>query len=206
MKKTAVLIADDHAIVRFGLASLINAQRDMEVVAEARNGEEAVEKALALKPDIAVLDLAMPRMDGAEAAARLRKRLPGCKVVILTSFGTHEGINRAIDNGAVAALTKTADDEDLTELLRRVNAGERIISPEIRRDLQRAPAPANLTERQRKILCELARGLSNKDIALLLNTSPIAIRDQLHVIFGRIGAANRAEAVAIAYRHHLLKP
>ena len=204
-QKTRILIADDHAVVRVGLASLFSAQKDMEVVAQARNGEEAVRLSKETKPDVVIMDLVMPRMDGADATTKIREALPEAKVVMLTSFGSYEGVARAIAAGAAGAITKTTEDEQIVPLIRRIVAGETVVSPEIKKQLAESPAIPALTERQTRILEALTRGLSNNDIAKLLDTTPENIRDHLKVIFAKIGAANRAEAVAIALRKHLLK-
>ena len=205
MKKTRILIADDHAVVRLGLSSLFSAQKDMEVVAQAKNGEEAVRLAVETRPDVVIMDLVMPRMDGADATTKIREALPDTKVVMLTSFGSYEGVARAIAAGAAGAITKTTEDEQIVPMIRRIAGGETVISPEIRKQLAENPAIPALTERQISILDALTRGLSNNDIAKLHHTTPENIRDHLKVIFAKIGAANRTEAVAIALRKHLLK-
>ena len=205
MKKTRILIADDHAVVRLGLSSLFSAQKDMEVVAQAKNGEEEVHLAAETRPDVIIMDLVMPHMDGADATTKIRETLPDAKVVMLTSFGSYEGVARAIAAGAAGAITKTTEDEQIVPMIRRIVDGETIISPEIRKQLAESPAIPALTERQITILDALTRGLSNNDIAAALATTPENIRDHLKVIFAKIGAANRTEAVAIALRKHLLK-
>lgn len=205
MKKTRLLIADDHAVVRVGLASLFSAQKDMEVVAQAGNGKEAVRLAAETKPDVVIMDLVMPRMDGADATTKIRETLPDAKVVMLTSFGSYEGVARAIAAGAAGAITKTTEDEQIVPTIRRIVAGETVISPEIKKQLAESPSIPSLTERQARILEALTRGLSNNDIAKMLDTTPENVRDHLKVIFSKIGAANRAEAVAITLKKHLLK-
>ena len=205
MTQIKLLIADDHAIVRYGLNSLLSAQKDMTVVGQAKNGEEAVKLALSEEPDVVIMDLVMPKMDGAEATARIKESRPGTKVILLTSFGSYEGVDRALQSGADGAILKTAEDETLVPTIRRVFGGERVISADIRRQMADNPPTAPLTQRQRDILDGVARGLSNADIAKLQGVSMPMVRDQLNVIFHKIGAANRAEAVAIAMRRHLLK-
>lgn len=204
-KRTRILIADDHAVVRLGLTSLFSTQKDMEVVAQAKNGEEAVRLAEEKKPDVVIMDLVMPRVDGAEATTRIIKSLPETKVVLLTSFGSYEGVARAIAAGAAGAITKTTEDEQIVPIIRRIAAGEKVISSEIRKQLAESPSIPDLTERQTRILEALTRGLSNNDIAKLLDTTPENIRDHLKVVFAKIGAANRTEAVAITLKKHLLK-
>ena len=202
--KIKLLIADDHAIVRYGLNSLLSAQKDMTVVGQAKNGEEAVKLALSESPDVVIMDLVMPKMDGAEATARIKESRPGTKVILLTSFGSYEGVDRALQSGADGAILKTAEDETLVPTIRRVFGGERVISADIRRQMADNPPTAQLTQRQRDILDGVARGLSNADIAKLQGVSMPMVRDQLNVIFHKIGAANRAEAVAIALKRHLM--
>ena len=204
-QKIKLLIADDHAIVRYGLNSLLSAQKDMTVIGQAKNGEEAVKLALSESPDVVIMDLVMPKIDGAEATARIKESRPGTKVILLTSFGSYEGVDRALQSGADGAILKTAEDETLVPTIRRVFGGERVISADIRRQMADNPPTAQLTQRQRDILDGVARGLSNADIAKLQGVSMPMVRDQLNVIFHKIGAANRAEAAVIAMRRHLLK-
>lgn len=203
-QKIKILIADDHAVVRLGLAALFSTQKDMEVVAKAKNGEEAVELAVKTRPDVIIMDFVMPRMDGAEAMMKIQELVPSAKVVMLTSFGSYEGVARAIRAGAAGAITKTTEDEQIVPIIRRVAAGETVVSPEIKKQLAESPAIPALSERQTQILAALTRGLSNPDIAKMLDTSPENVRDHLKIVFAKIGAANRAEAVSIALRKHLL--
>ena len=204
-QKIKLLIADDHAIVRYGLNSLFSAQKDISVVGQAKNGEEAVRLALSERPDIVIMDLVMPKMDGAEATVEIKAKSPGTKVLLLTSFGSYEGVRRALEAGAEGALLKTAEDETLVPTIRRIFNGEKVISPDILRQMNDNPPLAQLTQRQLEILEGVARGLSNTDIAKMQGVSMPMVRDQLNVIYHKIGAANRAEAVAIAMRKHLLK-
>ena len=203
-QKIKLLIADDHAIVRYGLNSLLSAQKDMTVVGQAKNGEEAVKLALSESPDVVIMDLVMPKMDGAEATARIKESRPGTKILLLTSFGSYEGVDRALQAGADGAILKTAEDETLVPTIRRVFGGERVISADIRRQMVDNPPTAQLTQRQRDILDGVARGFSNADIAKLQGVSMPMVRDQLNVIFHKLGAANRAEAAVIALKRHLM--
>ena len=204
-RKIKILIADDHAIVRYGLNSLFSEQKDMTVVGQAKNGEEAVSLAASETPDVVIMDLVMPKKDGAAATAEIKSRLPNVKIIILTSFGTYDGVARALQAGADGAILKTAEDETLVPTIRRVASGERIISPEIRRQMAENPPLPEFTQRQLDILDGLTRGLTNIDISKQLSISAPMVRDHLNVIFSKLGAANRAEAVAIALRKHILK-
>lgn len=205
MKKVRVLIADDHTVVRIGLTALIESQSDLEVVGDADNGVTAVQEAVRLRPDVVVIDLMMPRMDGVGATAELRRKVPSAKIVILTSYSTADGIAHAIDAGDVGALTKTADDSSLLSAIRIVADGGRFISPRIARMLQESPPVPTLTGKQHEILESMARGLSNIDIARQLEISPTVVREHITTILEKIGAANRTEAVAIALRKQLLE-
>lgn len=205
MKKIRVLIADDHAIVRTGLASLLGRKPDLEVVGEAEDGEAAVAETLRLKPDVVVMDLLMPRTSGAEATAAIHARQPETKILILTSYGDANDIRVALGNGATSAAVKSLPNADLVDVIRATAAGTRFLSPEVAQLLAADEPIANLSPRQRQILESIARGLSNAQIALLLGISPESVKTHVANLFGKIGAANRSEAVAIALRAHLLK-
>ena len=206
MKNTIrVLIADDHTIVRIGLRTLLGAEKDIEVVGEAKNGEMAVKEALRLRPDVVIMDLMMPKMDGAEATAALHERLPETKVIILTTFGSSDGIAHAIESGAAGALMKTADDDALISTIRSVAGGKTVISPDIKRLLAEDPPIPVLTTRQTEVLQSMMRGLTNRDIAKQLGIRQDGVNEHVAAILAKIGAANRTEAVAIALRKHLLK-
>ena len=206
MKNTIrVLIADDHTIVRIGLRTLLGAEKDIEVVGEAKNGEMAVKEALRLRPDVVIMDLMMPKMDGAEATAALHERRPETKVIILTTFGSSDGIAHAIESGAAGALMKTADDDALISTIRSVAGGKTVISPDIKRLLAEDPPIPVLTTRQTEVLQSMMRGLTNRDIAKQLGIRQDGVNEHVAAILAKIGAANRTEAVAIALRKHLLK-
>ena len=205
MQKTQILIADDHAVVRTGLATLLGVEKDIVIVGQARNGEEAVALAQSEHPDVVVMDLVMPKMDGAEATRKIRAHLPDCRVVILTSFGTSDDIAHALEAGATGALMKSAEDTELVDALRRIAAGERVIAPEIRQMLEDEPPVPKLTPRQKDILASLTHGLTNRDIARQLGIREDGVNLHIIAILQKLGAANRTEAVAIALRKHLLK-
>ena len=204
-QKIRVLIADDHTIVRIGLATLLGAEKDIEVVGEAQNGEVAVKEALRLSPDVIIMDLMMPKKDGAEATAELREKLPSAKIIILTTFGASDGIAHALESGAAGALVKTADDDALVATIRAVAGGETVISSEIKRLLAENPPIPKLTPRQIEVLQSMTRGLTNRDIAKQLGIRQDRVDEHVAAILTKIGAANRTEAVAIALRKHLLK-
>lgn len=205
MKPLRILLADDHAVVRIGLASLLEAERDMVVVGQAKNGVEAVQIARTEKPDIVVMDLMMPRMNGADATAALSAECPAAKVIVLTSYGAADDVAHALEAGAAGALMKTAEDGALVDAIRRIVNGERVISPEIRQLLAEDPPVPDLTPRQREILSSITRGLTNREIAVQLGIRRDGVDRHVNAILAKVGAANRAEAVAIALRKHLLQ-
>ncbi|MBR4938685.1 MAG: response regulator transcription factor [Kiritimatiellae bacterium] len=205
MKKTTVMIVDDHAIFRMGLASLLGTAKDLIVAGDAGDGETAVKTALKIRPDVVIMDLLMPGLDGAESTRRLLAEWPEAKIIILTTYDSANGIGQALDAGAKGAIVKKAEFDDLLEAIRAVAAGDTFISPEIAQVLKSSPATAPLSPRQTDVLELVTLGLSNEDIAYKLGISAPVVRDYLKATFAKIGAANRAEAVAIAMRRHLLK-
>ena len=204
MKKIRLLIADDHALMRVGLKTMLKVQKDMSVVGEAANGEEAVARAEELRPDVIVMDLVMTGMSGVEAARRIRDAVPETRVVILTSYGTSDELRTAFADGIAGIQLKGSDPENLLSAIRAVAEGKRAIAPEVRALLDDQPEPPVFSPRQRAILDALVRGLSNDEIASLLNLSRARIKQHLNELYTILGAANRTEAVAIALRKQLL--
>ena len=204
-RKIKLLIADDHAIVRQGLATILGFQPDFAVVGEAEDGQDAVDKARTLHPDIVIMDLMMPVLNGSDATALIRQENPNTKVVILTSYADSADLSHALENGAVGILSKTAPKEDLFDCLHAVTNGETVITDQIRRSLRENDEAVSITPRQFDILQYLSRGLTNEDIAKMLGLSTAGIKFHLLTIFRKLGAANRTEAVSIAQRKHLLK-
>ena len=205
MKKIRILLADDHTIMRMGLATLLESEPDMCVVGEAENGQVAVRLARELKPDVVIMDLMMPVLSGAEATRIIREENPGVRVIVLTTFGSSAELALAVRNGAAATLLKDTETADLVNVLRRVHEGKRIIPAEVLAMLDENAASADLTPRQLTILQSITRGLSNAEIAKQLGISEIGVKKHLQVIFNKLGAATRAEAAAIALRRQLLK-
>ena len=205
MDKIRILIADDHAIVRMGLATLLGAQDGFEVVGEASNGEQAVSRALKLRPDVVVMDLVMPKKDGVAATAELREKLPTAKCLILTSFGTADEMHAALQAGAAGILLKSTANSKLVASIRKVAAGKTVIADDVEQLLSEDQPVAELSPRQREILESITRGLSNAQIALQLDISAESVKTHMAKLFTKLGAASRAEAVAIAMRKHLLK-
>ena len=202
--KIRVLIIDDHAILRMGLTSLLETVGDIDVVGDASNGEAGLRKALRLKPDVILLDLMMPGIDGVETMRRLRDSIPAVRVLVLTTFGTADGISHALEAGALGAVMKNVEFPELVAAIRRTARGERVLSDEISRILKVDPPLPPLSPRQREILAALVQGLTNADIAAKLDISFEMVKEHIKALFAKLGVANRAEAVAIALRKHLL--
>ena len=200
-----VLLVDDHAVMRMGLAALLGTQKQIEIVGDTGDGASAIRKAQKLQPDVVIMDLMMPVMDGVETTRQLLEKQPDAKVLILTTFGTADGIAHALAAGAKGAITKTVDLKELLAAIRAVASGKRYVEEDIERLIATDPPVTDLSPRQQDILAGLARGLSNEDIARMLDISVQRVKDHTNIIFHKIGAANRAEAVAIALRKHLLR-
>ena len=205
MSKTKLLIADDHTLVRMGLASLLNMQKDMSVVGQAKNGAEAVTETLRLKPDIVIMDLMMPVKDGIAATGEIKAALPDAKIIILTTYTTSDGIMRALDSGAIGAVFKSDANDELLTAICTVADGKKFISPAIKRQFRSDPPADPLSPRQTDILKGLVEGKSNTEIAKDLGISPTVVRDHTSIIFEKLGVTNRIEAVAAALRKQLLK-
>lgn len=205
MKKTTVLIVDDHAIMRKGLASLLRTSKEIEVLGDAGDGETGIRMAVKLKPDVVIMDLMMPGMDGTEATRQLIESLPAAKVLIFTTFGTADGIGHALKAGASGAIMKNVELPELVAAIKAVAAGRQVLSPEIEQILTEDPPVPKLSARQTEILQSITRGLSNEDIARQLGISVPMVKEHVNATLEKLGAANRAEAVGIAMRKHLLK-
>jgi NarL family two-component system response regulator LiaR len=205
MSKIKVLIADDHEVMRMGLATMLETDPSFRVVGEASDGAEAVAKALELRPDVVVMDLVMPQMDGSEATARIKESTPGTKVLLLTTFGTADGIAHALNAGAEGALLKSAASIDILKAVKRIASGEQVVSKEVREFMLKEPPVPELTERQREILESMTEGLINFAIAKRLGISEDGVKRHANVIFRKLGVGSRSEAIALAFRKHLLK-
>ena len=199
------MIVDDHAVVRAGLKAILGFESDFDVVGEAGNGRDAAKRAADLKPDVVIMDLMMPKVGGADATAAILASQPDTKVLVLTSYGSAEDINRALTNGATGALMKTASDDQLIAAIRKVASGARVVAPEIAKALKAEPPVNDLTPRQLEILKSVTRGLTNEDIAKQFGITSSGVKQHLSAVFAKLGASSRSEAVAIALRKQLLK-
>jgi two-component system response regulator DesR len=192
-----VLLAEDQAMTRGALAALLGLAGDIEVVAEAAHGDEVLPRALACRPDVALLDIEMPGLDGLAAAAQLRRELPGCKVLILTTFGRPGYLRRAMESGVVGFLVKDAPASELATAIRRAMAGERVLDPTLAASaLSEGPNP--LTERERDVLAASADGASIAHVAAQLHLSEGTVRNYLSEAIQKLEARNRIEAAHLA--------
>ena len=203
MKKMNVLVVDDHAVLRLGLVTLLRTDEQVEAVNEAENGEDAVRKALKLKPDVIIMDLMMPEMDGAVATERIVSQLPDAHVLILTSYGAAD-IERALAAGAVGVVLKGSSGDELLSAVRVVAKGERYVSESVKALLAAQEPMPELTERQLEILAVAVKGYTNREIGDLLGLKPQSVKEHLSNVYAKLGAANRSEAVRIAVERHIV--
>ncbi len=200
-----VLVADDHTIVRMGITALLDTEPGIAVVGEAEDGQAAVRLSARLKPDVILMDLMMPVMDGVAATREIRAILPDVKVLVLTTSTSSDEISRAIAAGACGAISKNAPFKELADAIHAVARGKKALSPEIDHILRNDPPVSRLSPRQSEILHLISKGLSNLDIAKMLDISLYTVKEQVNAIFAKLGATNRAEAASIALRRHLLE-
>ena len=202
--KTRILLADDHLVVRMGIASIISFEPDLEVVAEADTGEEAVGLARTHKPDVVVMDLMMPKLSGADATVAILQENPAVRVLILTTFGTSDDMRRAFDAGAAGGLVKSSSQAEIIAAIRAVAAGRRVLSPEIEHSLSTAADPPPLSIRQLEVLNLAAKGFTNREIGDILGIGVNGVKAHLKLIYTRLGVASRTEATSIAINLRLI--
>ena len=203
MPKIRILLADDHPFLRLGLSTLIAVEKDMTLVGEAENGEEAIRAVERLEPDVVIMDLLMPTLSGAEATKAICRDHPATRVLVLTSFGASHDLGEAMRNGATGALLKDAAMDDFVNAIRRVAQGETCISPEVLQLLREEDGTPPLTQRQLDVLESAMRGLSDREIAIQFGMTHSGAKHHMRAIFAKLGAANRSEAIGIAMRRHL---
>ena len=194
-----LLLADDQALVRGALAALLSLESDLEVAAEVDRGDRVVPTALEVRPDVAVLDIEMPGLDGIAATGALRQALPACRVLVVTTFGRPGCLRRAMEAGASGFLVKDAPAEQLADAIRRVHAGLRVVDPALAAETL-ATGESPLTGRERDVLVAAGDGGTVADIARLLVLSDGTVRNYLSSAMGKTGARTRAEAVLVAER------
>lgn len=202
-----VMIVDDHTMVRRGLATFLKVFDDLQLAGEADNGEAAVQLCAEVMPDVILMDMVMPKMDGVEATRAIRQQFPQIQVIALTSFKEGELIKNALEAGAIGYLLKNILADELAQAIRAAHSGRATLAPEatqvIVQNAHQPPAPGfDLTQREREVLTMMIEGLTNAQIAGRLTVSPSTIKSHVSNILAKLGAASRTEAVTLALRNH----
>jgi DNA-binding NarL/FixJ family response regulator len=208
-----VLLVDDHPVVREGLAAMLSTQKDFDVVGEASDGAQAVEMVERLGPDVVLMDLEMPRVDGPEAIRRIRARHPDARVLVLTAYDTDERILDAVQAGAQGYMLKGAPRDELFRAVRIVNDGGSLLEPVVAHNLlgrmgkmlSHEPDVEQLTERELEVLQQLVKGSRNKEIANQLCITERTVKFHTSIIFQKLGVTNRSEAIAAALQRRLVR-
>jgi DNA-binding NarL/FixJ family response regulator len=203
-KTARVLVVDDHPVVRAGLVALVSQQADLELVAEAENGERAVTLYREHQPDVVLMDLRMPVVGGVEAIQAITAEFPGARILALSTYEGDADIRRALDAGARGYLLKDMLLTDVLTAIRAVRRGERVIPPAVAAQLAQYPDRSQLTERELEVLQLVARGLSNKQVADSIGRTPETVKIHLKNIYAKMGVADRTEAVTLALTRGLI--
>lgn len=206
-KKIRVVVADDHPIVRQGVVALLQGESDIEVVTDVADGRAALSAVLAENPDVVLMDLRMPEMDGVEATKAVRSRRPEVAVLVLTTYDTDEAIVRAVEAGAAGYMLKDSPTEDLVDAVRQAAAGETVLAPPITRRLEERMhkvSPDALTPREIDVLREVANGNTNANIAERLHIGEATVKTHLIHIYAKLAVSDRAAAVSRAYEKGIL--
>ena len=213
MEAIRILIADDHPVVREGLFAMLSRESDFEVVGEARDGVEAVNKAKELSPEVVLMDLRMPELDGVEAMNQIKSAKPDTKFIILTTYSDDEYIFRGIEAGARGYLLKDAPREELFKAIRAVHRGESLIQPVVASKVldrltelsRRAPSGEELSERELEVLRLMAKGAANKEIGVELSIAQSTVKTHISTIFQKLGVNDRTEAVTEALKKGIIR-
>ena len=208
-KPIRVMLVDDHTMVRRGLATFLKAFDDLELAGEADSGQAAVQLCSTLQPDVILMDMVMPDMNGAAATRTIRQQFPNVQVIALTSFKEEELVKSALEAGAIGYLLKDVSADELVRAIRSAHAGRATLSPEAAQALVHAasqsPAPGyDLTEREREVLSLMIEGLNNTQIAGKLTVSSSTVKSHVSNILSKLGVASRTEAVTLALRNRII--
>lgn len=206
-EKIRLFVVDDHPMIRMGLAAMIESERAFELVGEAGHGSDAIRMAPVVRPDVLLIDLMMPEIDGVEVMLALRPQLPHARFVFLSSLADPVQVKRAMNAGANGFLTKTASSHELINVIHAAHAGRRVMSAEATEaliDARQSTLGADLTERERELLKLMAQGQSNQDIATAMGIAVPTVKFHITNILGKLGATNRTEAVLLALKHRLV--
>jgi len=203
VRKISIMIVDDHPLLRLGVGALINARPDMEVVAQAATAEEAVARHAEFRPDITLMDLRLLDGSGVAAIRRIRRKHPGARFVVLTTYEGDEDIHQALESGAQGYIIKGMPHETLINALKRVHGGGRYLPPPVARVLESRPPDASLTPREREILQLLVQGKNNKEIAAQLGIAEATVKCHFRIIYMRMGVTDRTQAVVSALQRGL---
>lgn len=208
MKKLSILIADDHPVVRDGLRGMLESQADFEVVGEAEDGAQAIQLVEELGPDIVLMDLRMPQVDGVTATREIKRSQPETQILVLTTYDSDADILPAIEAGATGYLLKDSSREELYKAIQATARGETVLAPTVAARLvgrMRAPAEEKLSSRELEVLQLVAEGASNKDIASRLHISQATVKSHLIHIFGKLGVSDRTAAVTVALQRGIMR-
>lgn len=207
-----ILLADDHEMVRIGVSAYLSTQQDMEVVGEATNGREAVQKALELKPDIILMDMVMPEMNGAEATAEIIKQWPEAKIMVITSFLDDDKVYPALEAGAISYILKTSNAKRIAEAIRETLSGKTVLEPEVTSKMMQKMRSGNdrhpheeLTDRELEILLLLAQGKSNQEIADELFIALKTVKTHVSNLLSKLEVQDRTQAVIYAFQNKLVQ-
>lgn len=200
-----ILTVDDHPLLRKGIAALVNAEADLKLVAEASNGKEALEAFRSHQPDVTLMDLQMPEVDGLEAIDNIRREFPGARIIVLTTYGGDVQVLRALKAGARAYILKGHVHKELLETIRAVHAGQKRVPPEIAAELADHAVDDALTDREIDVLRLIASGNSNKQIADRLTIGESTVKSHISNILSKLGANDRAHAVTIGLKRGVIE-
>ncbi len=200
-----ILVADDHAVVRSGITGIINAQADMRVVADAADGASAVACFLAHLPDVTLVDLQMPKLDGIQVIRNVRATHPDARVIVLTTYDTDEDIEQALKAGAKAYLLKDVEPQDLVQCIRDVHSGKMSVAPAVAAKLATRLTRVQLTTRELEVLKLIAKGQSNKEIGAELFIAESTVKLHVNTLFEKIGVTSRTEAMRVGLERGLIR-